>query len=93
MEPESCPPFKSSAIEEEGAIDLLRVMLVTTLGIDPSKLQSDTRLRDVGLDSLTLMEFGFQIEKRFDIRLQYDFERQSWTLGELARLVQTAINS
>jgi acyl carrier protein len=52
--------------------DEVAKVLTETFGVDPSVVNRQTTLQDLGLDSLALMEFVFAVEDRFSIRIPED---------------------
>jgi acyl carrier protein len=52
--------------------DEIQKILVSQFGVDASAVRPDTTLEQLGLDSLTLMEFVFAVEDRFDLRVPED---------------------
>ena len=53
-------------------IDMIIAIIAEKALIDPSLLRSESRLDDLGLDSLALVETIFTIEERFDIQVPFD---------------------
>jgi len=47
-------------------------ILSTQFGVDPQSIRPDTKLEQLGLDSLALMEFVFAVEDRFEARIPQD---------------------
>ena len=69
-------------------------VLVEKFKVDAAKLQPDTPLEQLGLDSLALMEFVFAVEDRFDVRIpeeRLDPRQAGVTLEQLALLLDEAI--
>ena len=44
-------------------------LLVETFGLKPEQLTPDATLQSLGLDSLSIVEFMFEIEDRYKIKL------------------------
>lgn len=62
--------------------------------VDPEKIQPDTRLQDLGLDSLAMMEFVFAVEDLHHLRIpedQLDPRQAELTLADLCRALDDAI--
>ena len=59
--------------------------LTTDFGVDPESIEPDATLTDLGLDSLSLVEFIFDIEDELGIVLDPE-EAEFTTLGEAAEL-------
>ncbi len=66
--------------------DLIQ-LFVATFGIVPEKLQPDATLESLGLDSLAVIEFMFQIEDKFGIQIP-DQANPPRTLGEMVQLIE-----
>lgn len=61
-------------------------------GIDPARLTPDTRLQDLGVDSLEAIEILFDIEEHFDITFpQGDRGVDDGALGKLVQVVEEAL--
>ena len=68
---------------------IIRKKMVNGTDIEPA-----TKLADVGLDSIDVVEMVFEIEDRFQIQLpQNNEEMASATFQDLCRLVQDRIAS
>ena len=68
-------------------------VLVEKFKVDAAKLQPDTPLEQLGLDSLALMEFVFAVEDRFGVRIpedRLDPRQAGVTLEQLALLLDEA---
>jgi acyl carrier protein len=63
--------------------DLLRPHVAPTRDIRPS----DRIQEDLGLDSLTVMEFAADVEARFDVSIPADMYEQIATVDDVARVV------
>ncbi|AKK67637.1 acyl carrier protein [Xanthomonas translucens] len=62
--------------------------------IDPAGLSADTKLQDLGVDSLEAIEILFDIEEHFDITFpQRDPNLDDGSLGKLAEAVQQALDA
>lgn len=62
-------------------------LFVETFGIDPEKLLPEATLESLGLDSLAVIEFMFQIEDKFGIQIP-DQANPPRTLGEMVQLIE-----
>lgn len=47
-------------------------ILEQKFGVDPALIRPETTFDQLGLDSLTLMEFVFEVEDRFAVRIPED---------------------
>ena len=63
-----------------------------TFGIVKDKLLPDATLESLGLDSLAVIEFLFQIEDKFHIQIP-DQANPPRTLGEMTGLIDPLLNA
>ncbi|MES2944617.1 MAG: phosphopantetheine-binding protein [Pseudomonadota bacterium] len=61
-------------------------LFAETFGISEEKLQPEATLESLGLDSLAVIEFLFQIEDKFAIQIP-DQANPPRTLDEMVRLI------
>lgn len=54
---------------------------------DAEKISEDATIKDLGIDSLSLLEFIFRIEEVFAIRITNDDAEKLTTLNDIANLV------
>ncbi|ODU04318.1 MAG: hypothetical protein ABS89_03835 [Thiobacillus sp. SCN 63-1177] len=54
---------------------------------DPEKIKEDASIKDLGIDSLGLLEFIFRIEEVFAIRVANEDAEKVQTLTDIANLV------
>lgn len=54
---------------------------------DPEKIREDASIKDLGIDSLGLLEFIFRIEEVFAIRIDNEDAEKIHTLTDIANLV------
>ena len=71
-------------------LDTLRAMLIEQFQLKPETLTPDTLLRELGVDSLALLEFSFEMEQRFNVDLPQNVALSGATLGELAAALDKA---
>jgi acyl carrier protein len=50
-------------------LETLRQMIIEKFEIDPEKVQADTDLTSLGIDSLSIAEFIFDVEDKFKVEL------------------------
>jgi acyl carrier protein len=50
-------------------LETLRAMLIEEFNLDPARVHPDTELTSLGIDSLSVIEFLFTLEDKFDIVL------------------------
>ena len=68
----------------------LKEILVKRFDAEESRIVPDAAIADIGLDSLTLMEFIFAAEDHFALRLpedKLDPRQSGLTLGEVAQAI------
>lgn len=65
-------------------------LFAETFGIAEDRLQPDATLESLGLDSLAVIEFLFQIEDKFGIQIP-DQANPPRTLGEMVQLIEPLI--
>lgn len=71
---------------------VLSHLLIDDFGIDPVVIHRDVVLSDLGLDSLTLMEFIFAAEDAFAIRIPEDMMDPNpvgLTLGAICLVIES----
>ena len=69
-------------------------VLTQQFHVEPERIQPQTALADLGLDSLSLMEFVFAIEDHFTLRIpedKLDPRQADLTLADLCRALDEAI--
>jgi acyl carrier protein len=47
----------------------IKSLIAEHFGIDPDRLTPETEIASFGIDSLAMIEFMFQMEEKFDIRM------------------------
>jgi acyl carrier protein len=72
--------------ETADTLEKVRALLHERYGIDEHKVEMDTELSSLGLDSLTLVEYAFELEKELNIALT-DLPHELTTVGDLVRYV------
>jgi len=68
----------------------IRAMLVRDFKIDPSSLRLDSRLEDLGVDSIGMAELIFNVEDEFGLKLP-DVAVQLSTLAEVIGFIDNAL--
>lgn len=71
--------------------DLIAIF-AETFGLGPEKLVPEATLEDLGLDSLAVIEFLFQVEDHFNIKIP-DQQQPPQTLGEMEALIAPLLAS
>jgi acyl carrier protein len=64
----------------------MRRVLIEKYGIDDPNLCEDAELAALGLDSLSFVEYTFELESALHVRLD-DLPRELTTVGDLVRFV------
>ena len=70
---------------------VLSSLLVDKFSVDPTKVSREATFLDLGLDSLTLMEFVFAAEDAFSIRIpedQIDPNLAGLTLDDICQVIE-----
>ena len=71
---------------------LLSELLVDQFGVDASIIHPEVKLSDLGLDSLSLMEFIFAAEDAFSLRIpeeKMDPRQADLTLGSICVVIDS----
>jgi acyl carrier protein len=74
--------------------DAVAGVLKTQFQVEPGLIASDTTLHNLGLDSLSLMEFVFAIEDHFDLRIpedRLDPRQSNLTLADLCAALDEGV--
>jgi acyl carrier protein len=74
-------------ISNEETLKTVKEFLKVRLEIDTDDLTMDSKLEDLGIDSLMQMELIFDFEDKFSFHMP-DLEDRPTTIGELVRVVQ-----
>lgn len=61
------------------------------LGIDKENVKTDQTFKDMGFDSLDLMDILMQVEERFEVKL--NVTEKTDTIEKLAALIEEAKNA
>jgi len=76
--------------ESKNSFDTLKDLLINQFEVDPKNIGPDVAVADLGLDSLTLMEFIFAAEDAFALRLpedKLDPHQAGLTLGAICQAI------
>lgn len=71
----------------------IKDLAVKELSLDPAKIDPNAPLADLGVDSLTFIEFMFKIEDEFGVKVSDDDLRGIKCLADLEKHVATALQS
>ena len=73
--------------------DRIKDLAIKELSLDPGKLDANTPLADLGVDSLTFIEFMFKIEDEFGVKVSDEDLRNIKCLADLERHVAASLQS
>ena len=68
-------------------LDLIKDYLARHLDNPPENVTLESRLDEIGIDSMALLELIFELEDKYDIRLPEDVSTPE-TVGQLIDLVE-----
>lgn len=68
------------------SLEELQTLIHKKYGFEPAKLDPNSSLREAGVDSLTLVEFIFEIEDHFGISVPEQYNTID-TLAEMATVI------
>jgi len=63
----------------------VRAIAAQRLGLDPGRVELHTRVWDLGVDSMALVELAIELEDAFDVALPDERWAELPTLGDVAR--------
>jgi len=78
------------------AFTVLSQLLTEKFGVEPDLVREEAAVSDLGLDSLTLMEFIFAAEDAFSLRIpedKLDPTQAGLTLGEICKVIDGLLAS
>ncbi len=70
-------------------IDTIRQLINREFGLDAASLAENTPFVEMGMDSLTMVDFIFKVEDTFGVSIDFDAAQQDPTLAGFARLIDT----
>jgi acyl carrier protein len=76
--------------------DTVAAILTSQFGVDAALVRPDATLESLGLDSLTLMEFVFAVEDRFDTRIpegRLDPRQAGFTLERVVQVLDDELRT
>jgi acyl carrier protein len=68
-------------------LEKMRALLQERYGVESHKVRMDTELSSLGLDSLSLVEYAFDLEKELNISLT-DLPHELVTVADMVRYVE-----
>lgn len=72
-------------------IELLKEFVKKHVNNPPEQIGVDSKLAEIGIDSLNLLELLFEVEEKFGVRFSNDMPRPE-TVGELVDTFEKAIS-
>lgn len=67
---------------------ILAELAVKEFNCDPEKISPDTPIKDLGIDSIAMLEFIFRIEDVFGIQVDNDQAAKLNTIADIAGLIE-----
>ena len=74
-------------------LDRIKDLAVRELSLDPGKLDPQAPLADLGVDSLTFIEFMFKVEDEFGVKVSDEDLRGIKCLADLERHVVASLQA
>ena len=74
-------------------LDRIKDLAIKELSLDPGKVDPNAPLADLGVDSLTFIEFMFKVEDEFGIRVSDEDMRSIKCLADLERHVAASLQA
>jgi acyl carrier protein len=72
-------------------LDRIKELAIKELSLDPSKTDPNAPLEQLGIDSLTFIEFMFKIEDEFGVKVSDEDLRAIKCLADLERHVAASL--
>ena len=72
-------------------LDRIKDLAIKELSLDPGRLDPDAPLADLGVDSLTFIEFMFKVEDEFGVKVSDEDLRKIKCLADLERHVVASL--
>lgn len=79
----------------KNAFTVLSQLLIEKFGVEPNLVSQESSVSDLGLDSLTLMEFIFAAEDAFSLRIpeeKLNPTQEGLTLGEICKVIDDLLS-
>jgi acyl carrier protein len=86
QEPAGVVDSESTEVETADTLKKVRALLQERYGIDEHQVEMSSELTTLGLDSLSLVEYAFDLENSLQIQLT-DLPHALTTIGDLVRYV------
>ncbi|MEV2228544.1 beta-ketoacyl synthase N-terminal-like domain-containing protein [Streptomyces phaeochromogenes] len=87
-EPADEPPRAATLDQAAGPLERLRLCVAAVMGYSPERLDPDTPLTDLGLDSLTAVRIRAAVEREFGIEVEPGVLLRRGTLRAVAELLE-----
>ncbi|MGW3420574.1 alpha/beta fold hydrolase [Streptomyces phaeochromogenes] len=88
-EPSEEPPRAEPLDPAAGPLERLRLCVAGVMGYSPERLDPDTPLTDLGLDSLTAVRIRAAVQREFDVDVEPGVLLRRGTLRRVAELLET----
>ena len=70
----------------------IKALMIAKLRLDPDTVHPTTQLGDLDVDSLSAMEFIFELEETFDVSLEGKFDLRSATIQSIIDATNMALS-
>ena len=70
----------------------VKALMIAKLRLDPDTVQPTTQLADLDVDSLSAMEFIFELEETFDVSLEGKFDLRTSTIQGIIDATNAAMS-
>jgi acyl carrier protein len=74
--------------DREHILQRMKVVISDKINVDPALLEPQARLKDIGLDSFSLIELVFLAEEEFRIRIPIE-QLEVKTVGDVLDVIAT----
>lgn len=71
--------------------DRVRAMLAMEFAVDPARIALETPLEELGVDSLAALEFAFELEDEFKIKLDSQADLRGGRVCDVVAIVDAAV--
>ena len=72
-------------------LERIKNLVIKELSLDPGKLDPNAPLADLGVDSLTFIEFMFKVEDDFGVKVSDEDLRKIKCLADLERHIAASL--
>ncbi|OFZ88560.1 MAG: hypothetical protein A2W21_13405 [Betaproteobacteria bacterium RBG_16_66_20] len=74
-------------------LDRIKDLAIKELSLDPGKIDANAPLADLGVDSLTFIEFMFKVEDEFGVKVSDEDLRSIKCLADLERHIAASLQA